>query len=275
MRRIAVIPARLASKRYPGKLMASLEEKPVILRTLERVKQARNVDEIIVATDHDAIEDVVRQHSNAGDVRIVRSASEIENGTARVAHAVKSMIEPALFAKTLVLNIQADQPNLDPGHVDRLTIVAGEFCCDDTVATLCTPLRSVKDYCDPSVVKCVMSSSGHALYFSRAGIPFVRDGQDALQRTLTISHQGNDDAAGRAQCVLGSLRHLGMYAFTAELLVGRIMGMEPCAVERMEKLEQLRWMYHGVRLQVAVVPNASRSIDTPDDLRIASDELSR
>lgn len=275
MERIAVIPARFASRRFRGKLMADLVGMPVILHTLNRVSNAKMLDKIVVATDSDSIEEAVRRQYAQDEVHIVRSPSSLECGTARVAYVVDKMWNRGTsgLKNMLVLNIQGDQPNLDPSHVDILLDLASKQCDSNTVSTLCTPIRCTEDYNNPSVVKCVTDNLGFAMYFSRATVPFRRDGMPADGRILAfpdeIASSSDSQYDGTA------LRHLGIYAFRGDCLVEKIAKMSSCAIEELEKLEQLRWMYNGVRVCVGTVSHACHSVDTQSDLDRARADLSK
>jgi 3-deoxy-manno-octulosonate cytidylyltransferase (CMP-KDO synthetase) len=163
-----------------------------------------------------------------------------------------------------VVNVQGDHPGIDPDHVDIALRIAASNAGEDVV-TLCTPIRSSAELLDPGVVKCVADKDNYAMYFSRAPIPFRR--RDATgERSLLDIEDGKEAALGGTTSPSLGMRHLGIYAFRADVLVNEIARMEPCVVEQEESLEQLRWMFHGTRVRVEVVDRAARSIDTKEDI---------
>jgi 3-deoxy-manno-octulosonate cytidylyltransferase (CMP-KDO synthetase) len=270
MRFLAVVPARLAAQRFPQKLLALLDGTPLLVHTVARASRARLPSQVVVATDSEHLDAAIRSGPipPAAHVVCVRTPDVgIHSGTQRVAHAVRRLVAPEDRADCYVCNVQADQPALDPRHVDavlKLAVQAGrENPGGFNVATLCTPIRSEAEFHDPCAVKCVSNAKGEALYFSRAAVPFERDAS-AGRRVVGF------DAAG----VRAPLRHLGLYAFSAETLVNEILPTGRSWLEEAEKLEQLSWLYHGARVRVGVVESAAHSVDTPFDVDRAERELS-
>lgn len=231
---VAVIPARFASERLPGKPLAEIHGKPMIVRVMERAQRARGIDRVLVATDDPRIADAVSAHGGEA----VMTSPHCQSGTDRVAEAVRGL--EAEFG--VVLNVQGDEPLLEP---IALEILVGAFR-DAAVrmATLARPLQPEEREL-PQVVKVVRNRLGDALYFSRAAIPFVRDG-------------------GRFE----NLAHVGIYGFRRAFL-SEFARLPSTPLERAEKLEQLRALEHGVPIRVLATPYAGFGVDTPEDLERA------
>jgi 3-deoxy-manno-octulosonate cytidylyltransferase (CMP-KDO synthetase) len=229
-----VIPARFASERLPGKPLADIAGKPMIVRVLERCRQARGVDRVLVATDDPRIAEAVQAHG--GEAAL--TSDLCPSGTDRVAEAARTL--PEEFG--VILNVQGDEPLIEPFAIEAL---AGAFA-DERVkmATLARPLPK-NEVDNPHVVKVVRNRRGDALYFSRSPIPFVRDG-------------------GRAEF----LGHVGIYGYRRAFLY-EFAELAPTPHERAEKLEQLRALEHGVPIRVLATPYAGFGVDTPEDLERA------
>ena len=231
---VVVIPARYGSTRLPGKPLVSLNGQPMIQRVYARAKSARRVDRVIVATDDDRIVKAV--NSFGGEARMARA--DHPTGTERVAE-VAAHVEGDVF-----VNVQGDEPLLDPVAVD--TAVAALL--EDpgaAVATVATPIKIPGDIMDPNVVKVVLDFDDNALYFSRAPIPWVRD----TGNTIQVRH----------------LKHLGLYVFQREALL-EYPTLPQGELERIEQLEQLRWMENGTKIRVAEVEHDAISVDVPEDV---------
>lgn len=242
---IGVIPARWGSTRFPGKSLALIAGKPLIVRVVERALMAKRVGRVIVATDDERIAAAVR---GMADVAMTRS--DHPSGTDRIAEAVGGA------GAEVVINIQGDEPLMDPALVDRL---AGAMLADVQwdMGTAAAPIREARDLASPSVVKVVWDGSHRALYFSRLAIPFVRD------------------AAGGG-CGADGLhwRHIGLYAYRKTFL-DRLVRTPPCALEQAEKLEQLRALHLGGRMLVLETDDAGVGVDTPEDVDYVEQELRR
>ena len=239
---VVVIPARYGSTRLPGKPLVSLAGQPMIQRVYERAKAAEMVHEVIVATDDDRIMNAVKAFG--GQARMTRP--DHRTGTERVAE-VAAHVEGDVF-----VNVQGDEPLLDPAAVDT----AVEALLEDeqtAVSTVATPIKSTADIMDPNVVKVVLDFDSNALYFSRAPIPWVRD----------------RDAPVHAQ----HMKHLGLYAFRRAALLD-FATLPLGDLERVEQLEQLRWMENGYKIRVAETSHDSVSVDVPEDVARV-DELIR
>lgn len=235
---IAIIPARYASTRFPGKPLANETGKPLIQHVYERVAQARRVRRCIVATDDERIAAAVR--SFGGDAVMTRP--DHPSGTDRIAEVVRGL---PTGDNDIIVNVQGDEPELEPEYLDRLAERLAREPAECPIATLACPFPADADPRDPNAVKVVVNSAGRALYFSRALIPYPRDA----------------GAVGRpAVCLL----HLGVYAYRRSFLL-KLAAWPPGVLEQVEKLEQLRVLERGVALAVEIVEHASVGIDTPQD----------
>lgn len=246
MKFIAVIPARYASTRFPGKPLAMLGGRPVIQHVYENALKA--LDSVVVATDDSRI---LRAVEGFGG-RAVMTRPDHPSGTDRCYEAVVNVGTDA----DVVINIQGDEPFVHPSQIQSLM-----ECFDrpDTqIATLVRefdPAAGFDALANPNTPKVVVDDNGYALYFSRSVIPYVRGVE-----------QGQWPSATRY------FTHLGMYAFRREAL-DEIVSLPPSSLELAEKLEQLRWLQHGMRIRVAVTPYATIGIDTPADLERAEQYL--
>jgi 3-deoxy-manno-octulosonate cytidylyltransferase (CMP-KDO synthetase) len=238
-----VIPARLQSSRLPRKLLLDRTGKPLIQYAWEAACRAGCLDEVIVATDNQQIADIVRGFG--GRVEIT---GEHPSGSDRIAEVVQRCLSEA----EIIVNIQGDEPELDPADIDRV-VEALRQSPGAEMATLATPIRDELILTDPACVKVVCAADGRALYFSRAAIPFVRDGMPADG----IAHE-------RQQGVTPWLLHVGVYAYRREFLLA-FTRMPPGRLEQLEKLEQLRALEAGAEIQVATIRHAAVGIDTPED----------
>lgn len=234
MRAVAVIPARFASSRFPAKVLAKETGKYLIQHVCERAQAASSLRRVIVATDDRRIVEVVE--SFGGEAVMTRP--DHPSGTDRVAEVARHL------DCDVVVNLQGDEPEIAPAALDRL--VSTFELPDCQMATLACPFEAVPegDPADPNAVKVVVDARGRALYFSRACIPFAREG-------------AYDHGAG-------PLLHLGTYAYRREFLL-RLAELPPTALERTERLEQLRVLEHGHHIFVVVVEHAVVGIDTPED----------
>ena len=227
----AIIPARYASTRLPGKPLLDICGKPMIQHVCEAVRKASQIDEVLVATDDERI---VRAVSNFGG-RAVMTSPDCASGTDRLVEIARR--EQA----DIYLNVQGDEPLLRPADVDKLV----KALCDNphmAAATPCYPI-SYEQALDPNLVKVVRNDAGQALYFSRAPIPYDRDGEKQIQ------YWG----------------HVGMYAYRPAALAV-FAAHAPGELERAEKLEQLRLLQHGIGIQMVELPPCAPGVDTEKDL---------
>ena len=237
---VAVIPARFASTRLPGKPLLSETGRPLIQHVVEAARQAKSLHRIIVATDDKRIADAV---TNFGG-EFLMTRDDHATGTDRVAEVAARLAQAAI-----VVNVQGDEPEIAGSTIDRLvTLLEGDR--EAPMATLATPIRDAAVYQDPSCVKVVCSRRNRALYFSRSTIPFYRDGPTNPRDSNTpIAHL-----------------HLGLYAYRREFLLS-IRALPPSSLEAAEKLEQLRILEAGHPIAIDFVDEPSIGIDTWEDYR--------
>jgi 3-deoxy-manno-octulosonate cytidylyltransferase (CMP-KDO synthetase) len=234
---IAVIPARYAATRLPGKPLVSLAGKPMIQRVWERATQAARITRVIIATDDERI----LQAAASFGAEAVMTRSEHRSGTERVAE-VAAHVPGAV--EDVFVNVQGDEPLVEPEAIDTL-VEAIESEDGVSVATLMVPIARPADIMDPNIVKVVLDFDGNALYFSRAPIPWVRD----REAPVHVQH----------------MKHLGLYAFRREALLD-FPTLPVGDLERIEQLEQLRWMENGYKIRVAETTHDSVSVDVPEDV---------
>jgi 3-deoxy-manno-octulosonate cytidylyltransferase (CMP-KDO synthetase) len=231
---VIVIPARFGSTRLPGKPLVSLAGKPMIQRVYERAKMATLANRVIVATDDERIVKAVE--SFGGAARMTRP--DHRTGTERVA-------EVAAHEKgDVFVNVQGDEPLLDPVAVDAAINALLEEPAA-AIATVATPIKTPADIMDPNVVKTVLDFDNNGMYFSRAPIPWVRDTASKIQ----VRH----------------LKHLGLYVFQRDALL-EYPTLPQGELERIEQLEQLRWLENGWKIRVAEVEHDAVSVDVPEDV---------
>jgi 3-deoxy-manno-octulosonate cytidylyltransferase (CMP-KDO synthetase) len=236
MRTAIVIPARYGATRLPGKPLLKSTGKYLILHVYERACQSRRATRVLVATDDPRIAAAV----NGFGGKVVLTRRDHPSGTDRVAEVAESLDED------IVINLQGDEPEIDPAYLDRLPEMLRRDPGAD-VATLAVPIANREQWNNSNCVKVVCDGLGRALYFSRSPIPFVRDGEP--------------DFSSRPAAFL---QHLGLYAYRREFLLDLARQL-PEPLERFEKLEQLRVLTLGRRIQVGIVPHASCGVDTPED----------
>ena len=234
---IAVIPARYSATRLPGKALVSLAGKPMIQRVWERARQSARISRVIIATDDERI----RQAAAAFGAEAVMTRPEHRSGTERVAEVAAAILTSD---EEVFVNVQGDEPLIEPEAIDTLV---GAMESEDgvSVATLMVSIARPADIMDPNIVKVVLDFEGDALYFSRAPIPWVRD------RGAPVHAQ--------------HWKHLGLYAFRRAALLD-FPTLPLGDLERIEQLEQLRWMENGYKIRVAETRHDSISVDVPEDV---------
>ena len=232
MKVVAIIPARYASTRLPGKPLLDRTGKTLIQHVVENARRARRLEQVVVATDDDRILHAVRAFGG----QAVMTSDKHRCGSDRLAEASEIL---KLVDDDIVVNVQGDEPDMPPDAIDDLVeLIAASPA---PMATLCTPI-SAQEAANPNRVKAVLAQDGSALYFSRAKIPFDRDNTGAAEYLL----------------------HLGIYAYRAGFL-RHFTKLPPTPAEESEKLEQLRALEHGYRIVAAVIDYAGGGIDTPED----------
>lgn len=236
---VGIIPARLGSTRFPGKMLASDTGRALVLHTLASAQASASLGRVVVATDDTGIAEVVR--SNGAEALL--TSDKHPNGTSRLAEAADLL---GLPDHAIVVNVQGDEPEIDPALID-LTVATLQQS-DADVATLASPFARDQQPDDPNIVKVVVDCRGYALYFSRAPVPFHRD------------HAAADTTRPNSA---GCLKHVGLYVYRAGFL-RRYVQLPETPLERAERLEQLRVLEHGHRIAVAIAEAHHTGIDTPE-----------
>jgi 3-deoxy-manno-octulosonate cytidylyltransferase (CMP-KDO synthetase) len=238
---VAIVPARFASTRLPGKPLLAETGRPLIQHVVEAAQRAKRLRRVIVATDDPRIADAVTRFG--GEVAMTRA--DHPTGTDRVAE-----VAARLPQADIIVNLQGDEPEISAVALD-LVVSLLEGDRDAPMATLATPIRSAAVYRDPSCVKVVAAPRrGRALYFSRSPIPCYRDGDLPADGSLSAI----------------ALLHLGLYAYRRDFLLA-LGALPPSHLEKAEKLEQLRVLEAGYPIALGVVEEPSIGIDTPEDYR--------
>jgi 3-deoxy-manno-octulosonate cytidylyltransferase (CMP-KDO synthetase) len=233
----AVIPARYASTRFPGKPLALIKGKSMLQRVYEQAKQSTSLSEIIVATDHDAI----ALHANSFGAKVVMTSPHHASGTDRIAEVMDLINSPC----DIVINIQGDEPFINPEQINILGAAFEHPSVD--IATMAKPITESSDYLNSNVVKVVMSLTGNALYFSRSPIPHFRNGSASENLPQPV------------------FKHLGMYAYRKSVLQ-KISKLPVSSLEMAEQLEQLRWLENGFVIRAVITHQETIAIDTPEDI---------
>jgi 3-deoxy-manno-octulosonate cytidylyltransferase (CMP-KDO synthetase) len=238
---VVIIPARLASTRLPNKPLADLGGSPMVVRVAERARES-GASRIIVATDHADIASACAAHG----IEACMTRADHPSGTDRIAEVAHAL---GLAPDAVVVNLQGDEPLIDPL---LLSACAARIGADTPMATCAHPLADVAEVFNPNVVKVVLDKAGRALYFSRATIPWHRDGFAQARDVLPPGYQ--------------PLRHVGLYAYRNDFLQ-TYPRLEPAPLEAIEALEQLRVLWHGYPIAVHVTDSAPPAgVDTPEDL---------
>ena len=236
MKVLGIIPARYASTRFPGKSLALIAGKPLIQRVVEQCQKAKSLSEVIVATDGARIAEVVKKFC-----RVEITRSDHPSGTDRIAEVAGKISCDA------IVNIQGDEPMIDPAVIDA---VAGALAQNE-MSTAATRIKNSADMDNPNVVKVVVNVAGHALYFSRRTIPYLRE---AASRP--VSEQ---------LAAFPFLKHLGIYGYRRGTLL-RLVKFPVSPLESAEKLEQLRALENGIPISVVQVDYDSVGVDAPEDV---------
>lgn len=250
MKVLAIIPARYASTRFPGKPLAELAGESIISRVYRNVRRTEGVEDVVVATDDESICDHVESFAEEGAVMM--TSDEHRSGTDRCGEVVRRL-ERQGYSYDVILNVQGDEPFVEPAQLQ--TLIA---CFDNPavqIATLAAPIKKHDELLSPDNVKVARAANGCALYFSRQPIPHLR-GVD----TKHWLDKGN------------YLKHVGIYAFRADVLP-ELCKLDVSPLEESEKLEQLRWLEAGYTIHVALTDHANIGIDTPADLAAAEEYL--
>lgn len=238
MKAVGIIPARYQSTRFPGKPLADILGKPMIQWVYERVRLAKTLDGVLVATDDQRIFDAVNQFSG----QAVMTSPDHHSGTDRLAEAAANL------DADIIVNIQGDEPLIEPKAID-LAVEPFLVNPDLPMTTLKTPILDLEDLQSPGVVKVVTDENGLALYFSRYPIPCIRGMEDPAEVLNQKIHY----------------KHIGLYAYRRDFLL-KYPQLKQTPLEKAESLEQLRALENGYRICVVNCPYTSVSVDTPEDL---------
>ena len=238
MTALGVIPARFASTRFPAKVLADLGGKPVLQHVWEKAKRCMHIEDVLIACDHP---DILKAAAAFGAKAVMTRANHA-SGSDRIAEAVREL------KCDIVVNIQGDEPFIDPKTIDALTVLLKNDV-DLSMGTVIKEITSDEEFANPNVVKCVVDEQGYALYFSRAGIPFNRD-----------AHGGK------------RYKHLGLYAYRKDFLL-QYTQWPKSFLETTEQLEQLRVLEKGYRIKTIITEYGSIAIDTVQDLKKAQEWL--
>lgn len=237
-----VIPARYASSRLPGKPLLDIAGKPMVVRVVEQAI-ASGAAEVIVATDHEQIRDAVAGYG----YEVIMTKADHVSGTDRIAEVVQKQ---GWDDDTIIVNVQGDEPLIDPALIGE---VAGNLAAhaEAAMSTACHTLHDTPSILNPNIVKVVLDHQGHALYFSRAPIPYPRD-----------AFAANRDVPAD----MPIYRHIGVYAYRAGFLRA-YAALTPSVIEHIEMLEQLRVLWHGYKISVEITEKApAAGVDTEADL---------
>lgn len=239
---LGIIPARYASSRLPGKPLVDIGGRSMVQRVVEQALKCRSLSAVVVATDDQRIVD----HVTSSGGRAVLTSPEHPSGTDRCFEALQRMAPEHYDA---VLNIQGDEPFIEPEQIDELCTALSD--APGGIATLAQVVTDDHDLDDPGEVLITTTVDMDALYFSRAAIPFLREVSDEPRHSR-----------------FRFLKHVGLYAFRCDVLE-RVVALKPSALEKAESLEQLRWLEHGFKVRIGLTDHPSFCVDTPADLEEA------
>jgi 3-deoxy-manno-octulosonate cytidylyltransferase (CMP-KDO synthetase) len=243
-----VIPARYGSSRFPGKPLAELAGRPLLAWVYERAARSR-ASEILIATDDARIERAARGFGAS----VVMTSASHASGTDRIAEVA---VQRGWPDADVIVNVQGDEPLLPPALIDQVADALAEHA-QAAIATVVAPILSLSEFLDPNAVKVVADAGGRALYFSRAPIPWHRNGNGAA----------SGPQPGGPQQFAGALRHIGLYAYRVGAL-RQLAAIAPSALEQAEKLEQLRALEHGLEIRVVrAVELPGPDVNTAEDLQ--------
>lgn len=240
---VAILPSRWGSSRFPGKSLHPIAGKPLVQHAWERAKEASHINRVIIATDDERIAEAARSFG----AEVAMTCPDHQSGTDRIAEVART-----LSGITHVINVQGDEPLVDPALLNRLATSLIEDPTLDMV-TAANPFSPEDNPDDPNLVKTVLDASGNALYFSRSRIPYLRD------------EKNRADAPPY-------LRHHGLYGFSLPFLL-RFVSWPPSSLEKTEQLEQLRALENGARVRVLITDHASIGVDTPAQVEIVEKQL--
>ena len=232
---IAVIPARLASSRFPEKILANKTGKYLVQHTYEQAKRAKSIQRVIIAADNEK----TIQAAKSFGAEAIMTDPNLPSGTDRVAAAVENI------ECDIIVNLQADEPEMPPEFIDKLIEIISN---DDStpMATLASKFSEKKDIENPNNVKVIIDKFNNAIYFSRSIIPYPREGFDTISRNFDYLH------------------HFGIYAYKKDFLL-KLTKLPTAPIEKIEKLEQLRVLWNGYKIKVGITDYRTEGIDTPEE----------
>ena len=237
MKTIGVIPARFGSTRFPAKVLAIINGKPLIQHVWEKAVSCRELDEVLIACDH---QDVFKA-AQVFKARVVMTDPQHPSGSDRIAEAVRDL------KVDIIVNIQGDEPFIDPRTIDALSVLLKQDV-NVRMGTVIKEITDEADFLNPNVVKCVVDDKGDALYFSRSPIPYHRD---------------KNNPSG-----VKNYKHLGLYAYRKDFLM-QYKDWPKGKLESAEELEQLRVLERGIKIKTTITNYESLAVDTPEDLKKA------
>ena len=240
-----IIPARYSSSRFPGKLLAQLEGKPILQHVIEKCLLSKMLDDVIVATDDPRIAEMAKAFC-----RVEMTRTDHQSGTDRIAEVTQRC------NLNSIINIQGDEPMIEPDVIDQVAALIDK----NEMSTAAAPIKLPENWKSPNTVKVVINSSNKALYFSRYPIPFLRDYADSpiTEKLKTFPY----------------LQHIGIYGYQKDALI-KLVNYPVSPLEKAEKLEQLRALDNGISIVVAVVKHDSIGVDTPEDLEKIKEKLKK
>jgi 3-deoxy-manno-octulosonate cytidylyltransferase (CMP-KDO synthetase) len=256
---VAIIPARYASTRLPGKALIEIAGKPMVCWVAERAQAARNVDRVIVATDNREIVEAVQARGIEAMLTDVNHTS----GTDRVAEIAAKIPDAEI-----IVNVQGDEPLIAPETIEKAVDTMQSEMTKNAgagIVTTCEPIESLDELLNFDLVKVVMDDDGNALYFSRSPIPFPRD---------AANRHGGPEHALQAEPELFRLfhKHTGLYVYRRDVLL-EFTRWPQAQLEKIEALEQLRALAHGVKIKVVAACSTSIGVDTPEDLELLKSQM--
>ena len=237
---VAVIPARMASTRFPRKMVQDRTGQPLIRHVIDQVRKAKRISSVLVATDH---VDIAKACEFSG-AQVFMTRESHPNGTSRIAEVIQTILatRPDHEHPDIVVNVQGDEPEIDPGVIDQL-VMGLEHDPDAPMATLASPFGEGEDPTNPNIVKLILNQRGRAIYFSRSLIPFDRD--------------------KKGPAVVTYYKHPGLYAYRTQFLL-TYASLPPTPLEQIEQLEQLRAIEHGYPIAVIKTVTRHVGIDTAE-----------
>jgi len=249
---VAIVPARLASTRLPGKALVDIAGKPMVCWVAERARAARNVDRVIVATDSQQIVAAVQSLG----IEAALTSEHHTSGTDRVAEVAAQIPEAEI-----IVNVQGDEPLISPATIERAVETMAAEISKHTGAGIVTtwePIETIEDLLDPDLVKVVLHEDENALYFTRAPVPYPRD---AVKSYGSLPEAWDNAPELRTRF----RKHTGLYVYRRDVLL-EFTKWPQSQLEKIEALEQLRALAHGVKIKVVAACAASTGVDTAEDL---------